>query len=356
MATGRRALLKAYWFRCAVVSAGSAFLVAIVLSASGIASFGTVMPRALVHAGVMGLLVGSLLPRIARPVLRVGQARGWAVILVTLIALTIAGTGLACGLLELPGTRERFQHCVGSAFQINLILSLALGVGMTLYEAQRSRADALTLQLRTQELEHERARKTVLEARLASLEARLHPHFLFNTLNAITELVHESPERAERTVERLASLLRASLDASERGVVSLGHELDLVRAFLEIEHERLGKRLSWQIDVPDALLGWSVPPMAVQTLVENSIKHAIASRASGGHVGVRAEARDDCLVLTVWDDGPGFSSRELPAGHGLAMLEARLATRFGAEATLICENSNGARVTMTLRRTPPAST
>jgi two-component system, LytTR family, sensor histidine kinase AlgZ len=350
MATRVRPLLAAYWVRCVLVSAGAAFLVAVVLSASGVGRFGAVLPRALFHAGIMGLLVGSLLPRVARPYLRAGDARGWMIVLLLLTGLTVIGTVAACAMIELHDSAERFWMCVASAFQINLILSLALGVGMSLYEAQRSRAAALTLALRTEELEHERARKNALEARLASLEARLHPHFLFNTLNAISELVHESPERAERTVERLASLLRASLDATEHRLVPLRQELELVRAFLEIEATRFGDRLAWHIDVPDSLLGCLVPPLALQTLVENSVKHAIAPRAAGGRVSVEGVAAGDRILLTVHDDGPGFAPGGPQPGHGLAMLEARLEARFSASATLTRANDGGSRVTIELPR------
>ena len=199
---------------------------------------------------------------------------------------------------------------------------MTLGVGMSLYEAQRVRLDAVTLELRTRELEAERDRKLALQARLASLESRLQPHFLFNTLNAITSLIQDDPDQAERMVERLAALLRFSLDASERGLVPLADELKIVADYLEIERARLGERLSFTLDVDADAAGREVPPLAIQTLVENSVKHAIAPRPAGGRIRVTASLAGDRLLLSVWDDGPGFTAAAMRPGHGLDTLQA----------------------------------
>jgi two-component system sensor histidine kinase AlgZ len=358
MAARLRRLLSAYWFRCALVTASAGLLVATLLSAIGAAPFWAVLPRAFVHSAVMGSLVGSILPRVAHRLIETGAVRAWSAILVTLVGLALVGTGIACALLVLGGAHPAgvtFRSCVGSSLQVNLILSLALGVGMTFYELQRNRLDALTLALRTRELEHERERKSALEARLSSLESRLHPHFLFNTLNAITELIHENPDRAERTVERLAALLRASLDATERGLVPLSRELELVRDYLEIEKARLGDRLAYTVDVPTAVAASAVPPLAVQTLVENSIKHAIAPRPHGGRIRVDAAAVDGRLLINVWDDGPGFTAEAIRPGHGLDNVQGRLAARFGDAGSLsIARHEGGTRVTLAMPRSGAA--
>ena len=210
---------------------------------------------------------------------------------------------------------------------------------------------SVTAALRDRELEHERARKMALEARLSSLEARLQPHFMFNTLNAISALIQENPDEAERTVERLAALLRFSLDATERGLVPLEHELKIVTDYLEIERTRFGERLTYAIDVDPDAAGVEVPPLAIQTLVENSIKHAIAPRRAGGRVHVAASAVGDHVRLSVWDDGPGFAADAMRVGHGLDNLRGRLAARFGADATLeIGRRDGGALVTISLPR------
>ena len=350
-----RRTLRSYWFRCGVVSLAGGLLVAMLLSALGPVRLRDILPRALVHSAVMGTLVGSVLHLVGGRLLGTGAARGWAGIVLIVSILAVVGTALACGLLELGsvhGPGRTFWDCMRSALQVNLILSLSLGVGMSVYEVQRSRVDTLTLELRTRELEHEHSRKVALEARLSSLESRLHPHFLFNTLNAIAELIHENPDRAERTVERLATLLRASLDATERGLVSLSRELELVNDYLEIEKARLGDRLTYAVHVAPALAACQIPPLAVQTLVENSIKHAIAPRPGGGRLRIDAASDDGRLVVGVWDDGPGFSGDTIRPGHGLDNLQSRLAARFGDDGALnVARESGGTRVSIVIPRT-----
>src|SRR5207237_8302496 len=178
------------------------------------------------------------------------------------------GTFLACFVLGALGMHhgQPLMRCFAVSFEMNALLTAILGVAMTVYESQRVRLDALTLELRTKELERERDRKMALEARLSSLESRLHPHFLFNTLNAISELMPENPERAERTVERLAGLLRAALDATGRTTVPLARELEIVGDYLEIEKTRLGERLTYGFQVAPEAGACAILPLAVQTL------------------------------------------------------------------------------------------
>ena len=176
---------------------------------------------------------------------------------------------------------------------------------------------------------------TEAEARFASLESRVHPHFLFNTLNSISALVREDPAQAERTIERLATLLRFSLDSERDGVVTLGEELRVVRAYLEIEKVRFGDRLRYRIEVDEAAESQPVPALSVQTLVENSVKYAVGALHEGAEISISARLTNGRLRVEVSDDGPGFepASSKKP-GHGLDLLERRLASLFGSSASL----------------------
>jgi signal transduction histidine kinase len=213
------------------------------------------------------------------------------------------------------------------AMMFGMVITLIFGLGMDFYQHVRSRLDLATL-------EEERARKLAAEARLSSLESRIHPHFLFNTLNSISSLIPTDPKRAEDVLGKLAALLRFSLSANQTGLVPLGQEIQIVRDYLEIEQTRFGSRLRYSIDVPLAMENIGVPPLAVETLVENGIKHAIAARPAGGEVRVSARVQDGRVVLYVSDDGPGFALDSVPPGHGLDNLTARLALLFGAGARL----------------------
>jgi LytS/YehU family sensor histidine kinase len=276
----------------------------------------------------------------------------WALTIATLLAVAGAGTVIACGALRLLAHRDAgtLMTCVRGDLALNVLLVGALGIAMTLYESQRARLDALGLELRTKELERERIERMAVEARLASLEARLQPHFLFNALNTISALIPEDPERAERTVERLAALLRFSLDATARGMVPLADEMTIVADYLAIEHARLGNRLAYRVDVSPDVETCPIPPLAVQTLVENSITHAVAPRRAGGEIRVTAAAVDGMLRVSVWDDGPGFTAADITPGHGLDNVRGRLTARFGIAATMSVTQDNGTIVTISLPR------
>ncbi len=343
-----------YWGRIAIVIVAAAAVTTGFHMGFGRGSFIETLAHGVVYSACIGGTAGLIVPPVRRRVVETGPLFEWAATLLALLVVAVVGNFVACAILGGLGF-DRGQSLPArfmGSFQVNALLTAVIGVAMTLYETQRARLDALTLALRTKELEHERERKTALEALLSSLESRLHPHFLFNTLNAIAELIHENPDRAERTVERLAALLRASLDATERGLVPLARELELVSDYLEIAQARLGERLSYTVAVAPGLMACAVPPLAVQTLVENSIKHAIAPRPEGGRVRVDASATDGRLIVGVWDDGPGFTADAMRAGHGLENLQGRLAARFGGAAALsVARHDGGTLVTIALPRT-----
>jgi LytS/YehU family sensor histidine kinase len=233
-----------------------------------------------------------------------------------------------------------------SSLKMSLVLTLAFGIGSVIYYQHRYRLEETTLALRTRELEKERAEKLATEARLQSLESRIHPHFLFNALNSVSALIREQPELAERQVERISRFLRFALDRGSSGLVPLSDELRIVADYLEIERTRFGERLSFDITAPPETLAVQVPALAVQTLVENSVKFAVAPRREGGAIHVSASLEGSRLAVEVRDDGPGFEPALRPSGHGLDLLQGRLAAHFGAAAALQFRNGSGMSVTM----------
>jgi len=163
-------------------------------------------------------------------------------------------------------------------------LGLVFGLGALAYSSLATRLEVTELRLREKELAEERTRKLAAEARLRSLESWIHPHFLFNTLNTISALIAVDPERADQIVGRLAALLRASLDSGNHSLISLHDELKLVESYLDIERVRLGEKLHAAVEVPAELAETQVPPMSVQTLVENAVKYGVTPQVSGGEL------------------------------------------------------------------------
>ncbi len=256
-----------------------------------------------------------------------------ALVLITCATVGALTAALALQLVGVNPSSFYWSEFRGS-YPFSIVITLVVGLTMTTYQTLRHQLEAATLQLRTKQVEQERAYKLLAEARLSSLESRLHPHFLFNTLNSIAALIPRDPQRAEDTVGKLASLLRFSLATNQAGLVPLAQELKFVRDYLEIESTRFGSRLRYEIDAAHALLEIKTPPMALQSLVENAVKHVVAQRPEGARLSIEAKKIGNMVRLEVVDDGPGFSLDAIKPEHGLGNLTARLELLFADRGKL----------------------
>ena len=191
---------------------------------------------------------------------------------------------------------------------------------------------------------------SLMEARLKTLEAELHPHFLFNTLHAISTLVHTDPEAADRMISRLSDLLRLTFDRSGAAGVPLKEELEFLQKYLEIEQIRFQDRLSVKFDIDPETLDTDVPRMILQPLVENAIKHGIGPRSGQGLVQISARKQEDKIWIEVRDNGVGLSRNarvRFNNGVGLSNTRARLECLYGAEQRLdFAEEDSGLSVQM----------
>jgi sensor histidine kinase YesM len=230
--------------------------------------------------------------------------------------------------------REHFWRDYLFTQRLSIPAALIFGAGALVHASLRDRVQHMEEKLHEKEVAEERAHKLAAEARLHSLESRIHPHFLFNTLNSISSLIALDPERAEQIVGRLAVLLRASLDTSNQPLIPLRQELAMVESYIDIERVRIGGKLHGSVSVPAELMDTQVPPMSVQSLVENAVKHGVAPQSGGGEVLVTASADSGELRIEVRDTGPGFDLAAIRAGHGLDNLVGRLDALFGAKARL----------------------
>jgi len=258
-----------------------------------------------------------LRPRIASR----GELSQWFLYIAVLLATTLAGTLFTRMVLAVSGLITFAEAWRGEvqALEVSFAIAIPCTAGAFLYSKMVQRLAA--------------SEREAIEARLASLESRVRPHFLFNALNSAIALIPEDPRRAEDVLERLSALLRFSLDTHAREV-ALGDELRVVEDYLEIERARFGARLAFELDVPAELMSLAVPAFAVQTLVENSVKYAVSPRSTTTRIIVRARRDHERLILHVIDDGPGFPAT-LTAGRGLDHLRARLGALYGAGAQLV---------------------
>jgi len=268
------------------------------------------------------------------------------------VLLTTATLGSMAGALILqtsgmipPGFYWRELQ---SAFPISLVITLVVGLSITSYETLRHRLQDTTLELRTRQIEQERANKLLLEARLSSLESRIHPHFLFNTLNSIAALLHKDVEAADRMIARLGDFLRLTLNSSNAQIVDFEEELKFLKCYLDIEHIRFQDRLTVEMDIdPDALTAM-VPNLILQPIVENALRHGVARQTDPGHITIRARREGERLIVRVDDNGPGLKVKSNGSGIGISNTRARLEQFYGSDFSFQIANSAERGVSVTL--------
>ncbi len=194
------------------------------------------------------------------------------------------------------------------------------------------------------------AGQLLAEARLRTLQAQIEPHFLYNTLSNVVSLIGSEPDRARHMLERLIDFLRASLSASRAEQATLGAELDLAGAYLDLLAVRMGARLRWRIEAPDACRDLKIAPMLIQPLVENAVMHGIEPKVEGGEIVVRAACEDGLLRIEVGDDGMGLGNAppRPGGGVGLSNLRERLRSLHGSKAQLQLFENHTAGVTSRL--------
>jgi len=234
---------------------------------------------------------------------------------------------------------------------------LAASYAIDTYCQYRKRADEIQrLQLQAARLQSELA-----QSKLATLRGQLHPHFLFNSFNAVSMLVRQRKnEFAVEMITELSSLLRLVMENVEQPELTLGRELDFVQCYLNVERVRFGEKLRMRLDVDPETLGCIVPNLLLQPLVENAIKHGISRRITPGCVRLTAARRGERLVLEVLDDGPGFPEEEgtpKTGGIGLRNTRSRLNHAYGADYRLEIGRSPGSgaavRLDLPWREGPP---
>jgi hypothetical protein len=197
---------------------------------------------------------------------------------------------------------------------------------------------------RKQQLDTLRLEALVKELELQTIKGHINPHFIFNSLNSIRALVDENPQRARAAVTELSNILRSSLLVEKVETVTLGRELDIVKDYLALENMRFEDRLKVEYDIDDDTLGQPVPPMMLQTLVENAIKHGISKHINGGLVKVISEFKGDYHELSVQNTGSLNGYKKENAGFGLSSTSNRLNLLFGDKASFDIKQINGSMV------------
>jgi len=180
-----------------------------------------------------------------------------------------------------------------------------------------------------------------IKTRLAALQAKLNPHFLFNTLNVILDLATQAPDKIEPVVLNLSDIYRTVLNQAENENSTVGQEVELVRKYLEIERLRLGKRLAYRFDWDDSLAPVPLPPLLIEPLVENAVIHGISPKEEGGEIVVRLKAAGRRMEIEIADTGVGLSGGHTTQGFGLHSVRERLHLLYGQGASMTISSPPG---------------
>ena len=260
------------------------------------------------------------------------------VMVVAIIAGAAIGRVVASGLLGLDIGKTFATKEIAMTGWIALVATLLV----TWYGWSRARIAALSEQVARTAWLQEAAEKTALRARLQALQAQIEPHFLFNTLATLDSLIVSDPPRARELLGSLNRFLRATLEASRIESETLSIQFAVLDSMLAVHAMRLGPRLAYSLELPVDCTKLTVPPMLLQPLVENALKHGIQAAVAGGRIEVRATRGEQHVELTVTDTGPGFGATPgtQGTGIGLANVRDRLAALYGERASLtLIENA-----------------
>jgi two-component system, LytTR family, sensor kinase len=232
---------------------------------------------------------------------------------------------------------------VGFAFRLNTVMAANLAFYLLQHEAKR------TQKMRKQEIQLIEMQQLKTKAQLEALQAKINPHFLYNSLNSIASLIHENPEKAEEMVLLLAKFFRYSTNAQSQYYIRLVDEIEMVKTYLEVEKVRFEERLEYSIvfeneEVKNCL----VPQFLIQPLVENAIKHGISKVTNKGNLIIKAETKNNHLIISIFDNGAPFPA-QISSGYGLRSTEEKLYLLGGVDAKMeILGEKDGKTIKMTL--------
>lgn len=250
---------------------------------------------------------------------------------------------------------DDFFRLTFGAILIVIFIPLFIMAIIAKFFIDRARAAQRVAEEKKQEADFHAMTRQVTEARLMALQAQVEPHFLYNTLANVQALTEADPPLASKMVEHLIQYLRAALPKMRETTSTVGQEMDLVRAYLNILKIRMGSRLEFAINLPDDVAKLAFPPLMLPSLIENAIKHGLEPQREGGRIDITASRLAGLISIEVKDTGRGFGSDTSGGGVGLANIRERLAGLYGPEAKLtLTENEpHGVIATLQVPDTPP---
>ncbi|MGD0657469.1 MAG: sensor histidine kinase [Syntrophorhabdales bacterium] len=309
-------------------------LIAVFLSATGISNpFAVNLLMSQCYGlSIFGII--SLLLWVFKPQGGIGR-------IALIVAIGVAGGNLIGGRLGVFILRRVFSITLkgfeaGALPTIVLVVALGATVSYFFWSKARLRVDKEIIQ--QERIRRLSSEKETLAANLRLLQAQIEPHFLFNTLSNVLSLIDTDPTRGKAMLADLIRYLRTSLSRTRPATTTLGQEMEMIRSYLSIQKVRMGERLTFAIDLPVALSELPFPPMLLQPLVENAVKHGLDPRVEGGEIAVKVTEDPEAVKVTIADTGAGFSTNE-GNGIGLANVRERIRLMYEDRGRLFLEEN-----------------
>ena len=267
----------------------------------------------------------------------------WMLLGAALLFGAIVGT--IAGAIATQNWRHLFSGTYGNLFGI-MVISVLFGIAVTYFFISREQIARSKSSIQEERIQRLTIEKRMAETRLKLLQAQIEPHFLYNTLSNILSLMETDGDKAWAMLSDLIKYLRTSLAMARETATTIGQEMAVVRAYINIFKLRMGNRLTYRIEIPDDIATQPLPPMLIQPLVENAILHGIDPLVEGGKVIVSAKKCADKLKVRVTDNGSGMNTKESRnAGIGLTNIRERLKALYGQRACLRLEDSQPSGLT-----------
>lgn len=261
--------------------------------------------------------------------------------------LTTIGLIIGQGLAYLTGFCKTFLYLPVEAYTGTYVLAFFISIFAMIYYMLRERILAANVAIHQQELQRVELERLKVTAELDALQAKISPHFLFNSLNSIAGLIRLDPEKAEEMTLKLAALFRTLINQDHTTMHQVDQEMEIIQTYLDIEKIRFGERLNFDLNVDESVRHTDIPKLLIQPLVENSIKHGISAMADSGQIQVDVHQNDQGLSIEVRDNGPGFSE-DVDYGYGLSNIHQRLNVLYPNRFALELNGAPGASVKITL--------
>jgi hypothetical protein len=301
-----------------------------------------------VYSQAIGLSVWLLIDGgrfLVDPASPVGWPRGWKGLALAAFGI-VAGCLIGTALGDAYSGRSSWAAALVDTRSASIVFLITLVIGGVVSYHYYVRGQSAFFQAQL-----ELTQRQATEAQLKLLQTQLEPHMLFNTLATLRVLIGVDPERAQAMLDHMVAYLRATLGASRASMHPLADEFDRLRDYLALMEVRMGPRLRFNLDLPEALRDVPVPPLLLQPLVENSIKHGLEPQVAGGDISVCARQQGGQLLLEVRDSGVGCNAttHQPGSGFGMTQVRERLATAYGQQATIIfiANNDRGMRTQIT---------